>query len=591
MRQERGAGFSVRRHNGVPTLFCGDKPFPAAAYVTYLEEYARYGDFAKAGYRLFSFPALCAGKWISATKGFRPFGKGMFDGEEADFSGFDASVRRILAACPEAYLIPRVNLSAPDRWLQAHPEEMDGSGERESLFSEEWLALAEDMLRRLIAHVNGSDFRERIAGYHLAGGNTEEWFHFDMNAGLSPAAEKGFRAFLAERYPDLPYAGLPDLAPLQGEGPCHGSPYLTAYLEFASAAVARNVARLARTAKEAAGEGVVVGAFYGYALEVPSPLYGTHALRTLLACGDIDFICSPNSYLGIRGADMDWTEMYAADSVRLHDKLCFQECDIRTHLTKPLGERAPEYDPQHILTAPIWQGLPDRKTAVAQIRKSFARQLIKGNGFWWFDMWGGWYDDPALTAEMKRFRKIYAGSLTEPDRGSVAELAVFIDERAYARMTDCDRRSAICGQRGTLGHMGAPYDTYDISDFSAVYRRYRGVILFTGIETEGTAAAKELCGKSGVPYLCNIDREPFFSVEELRAFCERCGVHLYADGDDIVYVNKHYCAVHAVTGGTKTLRFPAQTTLRDLLDGAAPLTGEEIAFPMEKGETRLFARD
>ena len=589
MRREQSAGFSVRRHNGVPTLFCGDKPFPAAAYMTYLEEYACYEDFAKAGYRLFSFPALCAGKWISATKGFRPFGKGMFDEAEADFSGFDASVRRILAACPEAYLLPRVNLSAPDRWLKAHPEETDGSGERESLFSEEWMAFAEDMLRRLIAHVNGSDYRERIAGYHLAGGNTEEWFHFDMNAGLSPAAEKGFKAFLAERY-DLPFTGLPDLVPLHGEGPCHGSPYLTAYLEYASEAAARAVARLARTAKEAAGEGVVVGAFYGYALEVPSPLYGTHALQTLLACGDIDFICSPNSYLGVRGTDADWTEMYAADSVRLHGKLCLQECDIRTHLTKPLGERAPEYDPQRILTAPIWHGLPDRATAISQIRKSFARQLIKGNGFWWFDMWGGWYDDPALMTEMKRFREIYADSLTKPGRGSVAELAVFIDERAYARMTDCDRRNAVCGQRMALGHMGAPYDMYDVSDFPAVYECYQGVVLFTGIETEGAAAATALCEKSGVPYLTNVDREPFFSVEELRAFCENCGVHLYADAGDIVYVNARYCAVHAVTGGTKTLRFPAQTTLRDLLDGAPPLTGKEIAFPMGKGETRLFER-
>lgn len=591
MGREQSAGFSVKRYNGVPTLFHGDSPFPAAAYMTYLEEYACYEDFAGAGYRLFSFPALCAGKWISATKGFRPFGKGMFDEEEADFSRFDASVRRILAACPEAYLFPRVNLAAPDRWLKAHPEETDGSGERESLFSEEWLAFAEDMLRRLIAHVNASGYRERIAGYHLAGGNTEEWFHFDMNAGLSPAAGKGFAAFLTERYPDLPFNGLPDLAPLNGEGPCHGSPYLTAFLEFASEAVAQNVARLARAAKEAAGEGVIVGAFYGYALEVPSPLYGTHALRTLLECDDIDFICSPNSYLGVRGTDADWTEMYAADSVRWHGKLCFQECDIRTHLTKPLCERAPEYDPRHILTAPIWHGLTDRATAVAQMRKSFARQLIKGNAFWWFDMWGGWYDDPALKAELTRFFEIYKDSLTKPRRGSVAELAVFVDERAYARMTDCDRRNAICGQRGALGRMETPYDIYDVSDFPDVYRRYKGVVLFTGIGTEGAAAAKALCEKSGAPYLTNIDREPFFSVEELRAFCGACGAHLYADAGDILYVNAHYCAVHAVTGGIKTLRFPAETTLRDLLDGAPPLTGKEIAFPMKKGETRLFSRD
>ncbi len=591
MSRDNAKGFYVDMCGGVPTLFRDGKPFPGAAYMTYLEKYARYEDFARAGYRLFSFPALCAGKWISATKGLRPFGNGIFDGGSApDFSGFDASVRRILDACPEAYLLPRVNLSAPDRWLREHPDQTDGTGERESLFSQLWLQNAEYMLRELIAHVKRSDYRDRIAGYHLAGGNTEEWFHFDMNAGASPAAEAGFAAFLRNEHPDLRFDGLPDLSLLNGEGPLHGSAYLAAYLEYASEAVARAAAHLARAAKDAAGDGVVIGVFGGYALEVPSPLYGTHALRGLLACDAIDFICSPNSYLGLRDPDADWTEMYAADSVRLHGKLCMQECDIRTHLTKPLGDRAPEYDPGHIMTAPIWHGLPDRETAIQALRKSFCRQLVRGNAFWWFDMWGGWYDDPVLTAEMRRFREIYAASLLKPERRSVAEIAVFIDETAFRQMTDCETRNAFCGQRAALGRIGAPYDMYDISDFSAVYRRYPGVILCTGIMTGGAAAAIGLCEKNGIPYLCNARRAPQFSVRELRDFCVFCGAHLYADAGDIVYIGARYCAIRAVRGGVKTLRFPSETTLYDLFDGAPPLSGTEIPLTLSRGETRLFER-
>ena len=52
---------------GVPTLFVNGSPIPAAAYMTYLEEYNNYAEFAAAGYTLFSVPVLFAGRWISAT--------------------------------------------------------------------------------------------------------------------------------------------------------------------------------------------------------------------------------------------------------------------------------------------------------------------------------------------------------------------------------------------------------------------------------------------------------------------------------------------------------------------------------------------
>ena len=589
--EQKNAGFSIKDLGGAPALFHGDAPFPAAAYMTYLEKYTRFADFAEAGYRLFSFPALFAGRWISVTDGFRPFGRGIYDDIHApDFSGFDASVRRILAVCPEAYLIPRVNVSAPIAWLKAHPACTDGTGKRESLFSEEWLPAAESMLRGLIRHVKKSDYRSRIAGYHIAGGNTEEWFHFDMNGGASPAAEPGFRAFLSCRSPEMPYAGLPDLRLLNGPGPLHGSPYLERYLEYANEAVAQAVVRLARAAKDEAGAGVVIGAFYGYALEVSSPLYGTHALKTLLESDAVDYICSPNSYIGVRAPDADWTEMYAADSVRLHGKLCVQECDVRTHLTKPLCERAPEYDPNGILNAPIWQGLPDREQAVRQMRKSFCRQLIRGNGFWWFDMWDGWYNDETLMAELARFRRIYTESLTKPDRGSAAEIAVFVDETAFRRMTACGRRNTVFEQRGPLGIMGAPYDTFDVYDFKTVFRGYKAAIFTSGIGTEAVEEAEALCRANGIPYLSNSDRDTLFSAEELRAFCEKSGAHVYCGDGDVIYVNRHYFAIHAVQDGEKTLTFKEHTTLRDLFDGEGTLSGTRIKLRLRRGETLLFER-
>ncbi|MBR2731483.1 MAG: hypothetical protein IKD72_05805 [Clostridia bacterium] len=471
MEYNRGVHSYVAAHGGVPTLFVNGEPLPAAAYMTYLEEYNDYAAFADAGYRLFSVPVLFAGRWINANEYCKPFHAGIFDrADAADFSALDASVARILAACPDAYIFPRVNVSMPLWWIEAHPGCVDGTGKRELLFAPEFRETAAEMLRAVIDHVNDSDYAAHIVGYQIAGGNTEEWFHFDLNGACCANAAPAFRAYLEKYYPGCSDFRLPDLSLLQGKGPYHKNEQLARYLEFANNAVAETICDLCGAAKKATGGNVVVGTFYGYSLEVTSPLHGTHALKTILNCGSIDFICSPNSYIDTRGQNADWTEMYPADSVRLHGKLCMQECDIRTHLTKPLWEAAPDYDPERRYTAPIWQGLENKAQSISMLRKAFGRQLVKGNGFWWFDMWGGWYHDPDLLAELRQMREIYADSLAADDRASKAELAVFVDESAYCHLTDCGLRGAAFDQRRALGALGAPYDLYDLSDFKTVYQ-------------------------------------------------------------------------------------------------------------------------
>ncbi|MBQ6542982.1 MAG: hypothetical protein IJL77_01215, partial [Clostridia bacterium] len=376
---------SVGDCGGIPTLFINGEPFPATAYMTYLEEYNNYSAFADSGFNLFSFPVLFAGRWISNAEIYKPFHCGIFDGgERPDFSYVDNSVKLILDACPGAYIIPRVNVSMPLWWIEENPDCTDGTGKRELLFSDKFLETAARMLSAVIRHVNESNYASHIAGWQIAGGNTEEWFHFDLNGGLCKNAEKYFNGYLRENYPDCGFSGLPDLSLLAGKENYHGNNHLALYLEFANDAVAESVCYLARIVKKETGGKVVVGTFYGYSLEVTSPLYGTHALKKILRCKDIDFICSPNSYIGLRDLNSDWTEMYPAASVRLHGKICMQECDIRTHLTRLLSECAPEYDEGVNMTAEIWRPLKNRDQTFAAIIKSFSRQLIKGNGFWWF---------------------------------------------------------------------------------------------------------------------------------------------------------------------------------------------------------------
>ncbi len=590
MDQYCGVSSYVGDCGGVPTLYVNGEPFASAAYMTYIEENNDYAAFAEAGYRLFSVPVLFAGRWINSAVDGKPFHGGIFDVKgEADYSALDGSINKILAACPDAYIFPRLNISMPVWWTEEHPDCTDGTGVRESLYSEAYRQTAVGMLRDVIAHIVAGDYAPHIVGYQIAGGNTEEWFHFDLNAGYCKNAESAFNAYLQEYYPGCGFSGLPDLSLLQGRGNCHKNEHLARYLEFASNAVADDICYFCAAAKNASGGNVVVGTFYGYALEVTSSLYGAHALNTVLACDAVDFICSPNSYIGVRDADTDWTEMYAADSVRLHGKLCMQECDIRTHLTRLLADSAPGYDTQRYYTAPIWQPLESREKSVSMLRKSFARQLIRGNGFWWFDMWGGWYRDPDLLSELRQMREIYADSLTKPNRAGTAEIAVFVDESAYKYYTDCALRGSAFNQRAQLGLTGAPYDLFDVADFEAVYKNYKGIVFLSELKTDAMKNALALCKRDRVKYISVSSLKKAYSAAELRAFCASCGAHVYCETDCIVYVNQNYLAVHAAEAGTVTIRLKETRGCRELL-AENGLRGEAdtLVLSMQAGETKLF---
>lgn len=580
----------VKNHGGVPALHINGEPVPACAYMTYLEKNNRYEDFARAGYRLFSVPVLFSGRWISATAGFKPFKKGFFDEKgRPDFTPFDESMEKILAACPDAYVFPRVNITMPVWWENEHPDDVnilpDGTILRESFYSRAWLADSEKMLREFIRYVESSRFAPHIVGYQLAGGNTEEWFHYDLNGGLCPNAEKGFRAFLEEKYPGMPYAGLPDLSEMKKDGCYLHDGYLSAFLEYANHAVAQGITVLANAAKQECGGRVAIGTFYGYSLEVPSPLHGTHALKTLLADENIDFICSPNSYIGIREPGADWTEMYPAASVRLHGKACFQECDIRTHLTRFLHDTDPETDPLFRLNHSIWLGSDDPAVSRGMIKKAFSRQLINGNGFWWFDMWGGWYADETLMEDMKQMREAAALGLNDENRESVAQVAAFIDESAFRYLTDGPLRFCAFDLRCVIGLAGAPCDYYDISDFEAVHEKYKAVIFLSFAETEYMKRAKALCAD----YLGVSPEKPSFTVQELAGFYAGHGVHVYCGSGDIVYINRNFAALCAVTSGVKTVTLKQKRRVIPLLSQEKEgFISDRITVNARKGETYLF---
>ena len=544
---------SVQNYRGVPTLFINDRPIPGFAYITYRTYNNRYPQFADLGCTLFSMPVFFGGQTINETTQIPPMAPGIFDRDTPDFSLFDDDVQKILDACPTAYIFPRVNLSLPKQWELDHPDECCdfayGDHPRACFSSDLWAEETKRLLGLFLDHIDAAPYREHIVGYQLAGGNTEEWFPFDMRGSVGKRSREAFAAYCAEH---------------RLAGNAEEQRY------FYSVMIAKRITEFCAYVKEKTARQLVVGCFYGYTMECPAPEQGHHALGMLLSSDNVDFLCSPVSYANLRPIGMDHANMLPIDSVKLHGKLYFAENDTRTHLSQ-----APNALPAY--NGPIWFG-PAAEQTLEIMRMHFSRALTHGHAMWWFDMWGGWYDDERYLSLLRRCREITADAM-ENDRVSKSEIAVFVDESAYCREGAVGHLNYAI--RKTLGMIGAPYDIYLIDDYEAVKSRYRACIFLQPAPTDAvTAAIADAADRA----LVLTPQDADIPADKLRAFCMTQGVSILC-ADAVVYQCGSYVFLHACRDGTHTLSIPDGMVLRDAFTDEI-CTG---TLQLTLGQSRLFS--
>lgn len=586
---------SIENYGGVPTLFINGEPQPALAYMTYFQENNEYESFTLAGYELFSLPVFFSTRGINTLSNISPFEEGIFEIKgEPNFEIFDQNIETILEQNSNAYILPRMNISMPTWWEEENPTEVniteDGESKRESFYSEKWRKDAGELVLQFIKHINQSDYRDRILGYQIACGNTEEWFHFDLNGGIGPAAERGFEAFIKQMYPDEvgDYDGLPKFK--SDNEMITDDLHHRRFLEFCSLAVADAISYFSGLVKEATNYQLIVGTFYGYGLEVYNSLYGTHALNYLLDNENVDFFCSPNSYQFQRKAGIDWPDMTVTDSMKLHNKFYFAECDIRTSLTKWINDSREGAALEGTYNSELWFGPKTIEDSLQLIRKTFTRQLIKGNGLWWFDMWGGWFENETIMEEMKAYEEIATVALHDKKRESVAKVAVFTDEAAYQYLNPRSQAGSIVSDaRHELGLTAVPYDSYDLNDFESVYKNYEAIIFLSPVVRQEMQQAINLAQESQIATLSINLQTPELSVKQLRDFYKDNEIHIWCKTDDVIYVNDNFIAVHAATSGKKTLNLDRERNITQLLPQETnSFKSDQITVEMNEYETILF---
>ncbi len=476
----------VKAHGGVPTLMINDLPDACMAYMTYNPRPRPFRQFGRAGVRLFSFSATptAAAYGLSPTAWVAP--------GEFDFSHLDRRARMLLDEVPDAHVFPRIYLFSPGWWDERHPDHLvtydpgdgkprvfrrDGRKASPSWASPVWRQDTATAIRHLIRYVEASPYADRVIGYHIASGTTEEWMMWGANENrwvdYSPVNLAAFRDWLRRRYADdralqkgwndptvtLDTATIPSYRerartrfgilrdPQQEQ-------QVVDFTWYMSDLTAETIGLFARTIKETTGGTKLVGAFYGYLMQLMDHRQQNAAhlsLGKVLANPDIDFMTSPSSYSFRRPGEGYSHFMSLTDSVKLHGKLWIDENDYRTWLTDaPTGR---------------WGKTDTYEATLWQERRELASVLGQGCGQWWFDMGGGWFDDDRMMQEIRQQVRIAERTLRLP-RGPVAEIAVVVDDKSLAYLQPGNRlnRPLLHDLLPHLARTGAPVAYYLLSD-------------------------------------------------------------------------------------------------------------------------------
>ena len=539
--------------NNLPTIVVDGIPLSEMAYITYRPQFNCYSDFAQAGVKLFSVNLNFSEQPINEEAPVLVFQKGIFEQEEPDFGIIDRNFDQILAQCPDAYIFPRINLNLPRKWEEEHPEEVceKGFGDRPARFSyssDLWVEAVKDRLAAVVNYIEQSKYKDRVIGYQLGGGNTEEWLPVDPQSGFGIRAKEKFDRFCQERSLEK-----------NAEN----------YYLFNSVTVASRIVELSDFVKELTGQNKLVGSFYGYTLGVDRTK-GHNALEMLLNCNAIDFICSPLTYADVRQPGFDLYPMIPIASLREHKKVYFSENDIRTHLTRCISDH-PNY------THALWFG-PEPSVTAEQLKLAFVRAMLYGYGLWWFDMWGGWYADDVYMSLFEDMQRLCRDGMDEPD----ADIAVFVDEQSVCASPD--GLKLIRRTIRALGLCGAPYDAYVMTDFGDVFEKYKVCILIEPTETVRSNECAARATATAMPVLRIQD--DLTSAEELQRKLSDFGVDIPVHRAAVVYRSQNYISLYTPEEGEYDF---CDRDTRQFVD---LFSGEAISFPtvLQKGTFFLFKR-
>ncbi len=198
-----GVTCQIRPYHDKPVMFVNDVPRFPMAFISYYPEASRYQQMGQHGVHVYSLSLTLTDKWFNRRKQRVSHSiPGIWKASGAiDFAVVEKRIGEIVAADPQAVIFPRIYCDSPLWWDEAHPDDVrsirQGCPLRQSYSSSRWREETAEVLKEIVRFVSSSRYGERVIGYMIGVGQTEE---LGDQSDFTGCAQEQFREWLGNRY-------------------------------------------------------------------------------------------------------------------------------------------------------------------------------------------------------------------------------------------------------------------------------------------------------------------------------------------------------------------------------------------------------
>lgn len=440
--------------NGVPKIEINGEIISSVSFRSFWPRPDITRKFAEGGIRLMSiYPS---GILCSLGVPYSQFGEFWLGNGVYDWDVVRAQVNQFLENAPNDYFSLILQLDTRDWFLKEHPECPNSFYHiPEACCCEAWRETAKRCIRDILEFFD-REYPEKLYAVYVCAGGTCEWYNSDY-MGYHPLKEAAFREWTGDPNRRLPSDAETEKGQyglLLGEE----NQNVMDYWRFLTDKVCETILEYAHAVKTY-NQGILVGCFTGY-----SCVFGLQQntcchngmVKRLFDSPDIQIIFSPASYR-LRGLEDVSNSQLAMASARLHGKVYYHEIDNTTYVSN------------NNIYAQVLQQFAHRrhgslKESIHYARREAACTFAELGTYWWFDMFGGWYDNAELKDALLDIGRAQERLYSKPI-ASNAQIAYMLDERSSAHQA---KRSVLHDQAEPqlreLGRIGAQVDVYAAED-------------------------------------------------------------------------------------------------------------------------------
>ena len=439
-------GCAAIRINGEDHRFVGYRSWrPNPEYIS---------AFDKLGFNFMTL--LPSGIKNSHGTAYSPYGEYWIGDGKYDFDILRHQINDFADNAPNTYLAINIMLDTRDWFLREHPECPNSFIHLSSAIAyKPWLECAERMLRDTVAFLE-REYSDKVFAIFLSAGGTCEWHNKSLAFPRTKETFEHYRAWCGDPSAFIPSEEELDRLSNGNLRDPKREANTVRFLEYFNYIITDTLAYFAGVVKEQSDGRLLVGAAAGYILVGEYPLSAHSGVADVMKIRDVDIIACPASYFH-RKLDGVSASQAALDSIRLNKKFLVHSIDNTTY-----AANANPY-------AQILQYAHCRHSSMEEsinyARRETAFAISKGAGFWFFDMYGGWYPDDESRAELAKIKDAYELIYSKPVKYN-SEVAFIADPRSYIYTDKGDmiKQENVLQMIDTLGRISTSVDYLSVND-------------------------------------------------------------------------------------------------------------------------------